>query len=89
MILHGIQFSDKPCMSCGWHHQVDAFKPKQSVRILTCSFVLGNTAFNQRDFTGEIGTVVEWSCYGGPVRVRVQFPDGVRGSFEPCELEHV
>lgn len=40
------------------------------------------------DYVGCTGQVVSWSQYGGPVYVRVEFPNGERENFDPCELEH-
>jgi hypothetical protein len=44
---------------------------------------------------GSVGWVREWTQYGGPVSVRVQFEDlrdryqwALRASYNPCELEH-
>jgi glycosyltransferase involved in cell wall biosynthesis len=34
------------------------------------------------------GTVVEWSQLGGPVYFRVQFADGARENYDPCQLTH-
>jgi len=68
-----MHFSELPCRDCGWRHQLDAFKPLERVEIVEL---------------GVVGIVLEWSQYGCPVYVRVQFENDVRRNFSPCELEH-
>lgn len=94
---------DRECPSCGWRHQLDAFKPRTDrqllnfqktktkgdrVRVLANRRNEGRYPFDER-FVGEEGVVVAWDAYCGPVYVRVEFSDGVRANFDPCELEHV
>lgn len=76
-----LQFSDDPCGRCGWRHQVDAFEPKVDVVVLESN--------RPRYRAGERGRVIEWRAWpGSSVWVRVEFPDGERENFDPCELEH-
>ena len=88
-----LQFSSIPC-HCGWRHQIDAFKPGTKVRVLSQS------RQGEADWVGCVGTVREWSQYGGPVYVRVEFREQceavncgavhyTRHNFDPCELEEV
>lgn len=82
-----VKFSEQPCSSCGWHHQLDAFVFTDRVRVLRQRRDRG---LRHVDYVGCIGTVIEWSQYGGPVYVRVQFgrDRDERENFDPCELEH-
>lgn len=78
-------FSQQPCSRCGWKHALDDFKPRDKVRVLHHSV---RERSGKPSRVGETAMVREWSQYGGPVYVRVQFDDGERENFDPCEIEH-
>lgn len=86
-----IDFSTEPCHTCGWRHQVDAFTSKQRVRIVSQHRSRGHRLSSGQcpeiDWVGCTGTVINWSCRRA-VWVRVEFADGERETFDPCELEH-
>lgn len=74
--------SEKACSSCGEHHRLDEFKPGARVTYAVRKSRRWNPLIN----VGEVGTVVEWSQQYSPLYYRVQFANGERENFDPCEL---
>lgn len=81
--------AEYPCDSCGVRHELDAIRHGMNVRTL----VEGGDWEDARIPAGTLGTVREWSQYGGPLSIRVQFEVldkygiAMRGSYDPCQLE--
>lgn len=92
-----LKLSRSPCR-CGWYHELDAFKPGQRVRVLPLdeqenpAVATEDRAIPALIHGSRFAKVREWSQYGSPVYVRVEFFDGSpereRQNFYPCELEH-
>lgn len=84
-------FQSEPCDLCGWRHRLDDWKPQQKPRQRVETLV--EAGFMDTVPAGSIGTVIEWSQYGGPLHVRVEFPwrdeygYPVRANYRPCQLE--
>jgi hypothetical protein len=67
---------------CGQHHVLGEFGVRTKVLFAERKGRHANVLVHE----GEIGVVTEWSHYGGPLYYRVEFPDGQRDNFNPCEL---
>lgn len=77
--------SDRPCSSCGDYHLLGEFEPGAPVAYIEHK----RTRWNHVVQVGETGEVIERSQYGSPVYYRVQFADGQRENFDPCEIRSV
>jgi hypothetical protein len=79
------RFSRDPCPRCGWRHEVNAFPVETLVMITTHDRPIPRMD-PVRIF--ETGRVVSWAQYAGSMYLRVEFKDGARDNFYPCEVEH-
>lgn len=78
------RFARRPCDRCQWHHELEAFPVETRVFVLSHDRPLPRT---DQIRLHETGRVVSWSEYGGSLSIRVEFSDGGRDNFYPCELE--
>lgn len=85
--------AEDPCRRCGTRHVLKEFAIGQLVRVRVHDSrrkpIPKHAALN---YFHEVGEVVEWGQYGGPLWYRVDFGtddggDRIRCNYDPCELE--
>lgn len=79
-------WASRPCDRCAKRHRFPALGV--GVRVVTPNDPR-HTDLASTIAVGAIGEVIEWRQYNGPLWVRVEFADGERENFDPCQLEVV